>query len=81
MDGRRTRWNAVVRSDSLDRLTRAGWGALEAHGVRTIIDLRNAVERDAEPYTCRSPVLPVAVEDDTDEEFVRQWRTFSSPHY
>lgn len=40
-----TRWGAVVRADALDGLTSAGWAALAAHGVRTIIDLRNDDER------------------------------------
>lgn len=70
-----------MRADSLDRLTSDGWAALESHGVQTIIDLRNAIERDAEPYRCGLPVVPVPVEDDTDEEFVQQWRPFSTPHY
>ena len=44
VDDRRTRSGAVVRSDSLDHLTPAGWAALEAHGIRTIVDLRNDEE-------------------------------------
>jgi protein tyrosine/serine phosphatase len=40
-DGCVTRWGAVVRSDSLDHLSAAGWSALQAHGIRTIVDLRN----------------------------------------
>jgi len=36
-----TRRGALVRSGTVDRLTPAGWEALRAHGVRTIIDLRN----------------------------------------
>jgi protein-tyrosine phosphatase len=46
-DGRTTRWRAVVRSDSIDRLTGAGWTALREYGIRTIIDLRNDDERTA----------------------------------
>jgi hypothetical protein len=42
--GRRTRWGAVVRSDTPDRLTEAGWAAAAAHGVRTIVDLRTPGE-------------------------------------
>jgi protein-tyrosine phosphatase len=80
-DGTVTRRGAVVRSDSLDRLTGDGWRALEAYGVRTIIDLRNDIERDAEPYTCGCAVVHVPVEDDTDREFVDEWRPFSTPHY
>ena len=76
-----TRRRAVIRSDSLDRLTRDGWGALEEYGVRTIIDLRNDVEREAEPYTCGLSVVHVPIEDDTDEEFIERWRPFSTPHY
>ncbi|SDH01378.1 tyrosine-protein phosphatase [Nonomuraea jiangxiensis] len=47
--GRRTRWGAVVRSDTPDRLTPAGWAAAAAHGVRTILDLRRPGEHRAEP--------------------------------
>jgi protein-tyrosine phosphatase len=36
-----TRRGALVRSDAVDRLSPAGWEALRAYGVRTIIDLRN----------------------------------------
>jgi protein-tyrosine phosphatase len=42
-----TRRGALVRADSLDGLTAAGWRALEAHGVRTVVDLRNDEERRA----------------------------------
>ena len=49
--------------------------------MRTIIDLRNDIERDAEPYTCDLPVVHVPIEDDRDDQFVRQWRPFSTPHY
>ena len=80
-DGTVTRRGALVRADSLDRLTDEGWRALEEHGVGTIIDLRNDIERDAEPYICGVPVVHVPVEDDTDDEFIRQWRPFSTPHY
>ncbi len=81
LDGGVTRWRAVVRSDGLDRLTAGGWRALEAHGVRTAVDLRNDIERHAEPYTCGLDVVHVPVEDDTDDEFVARWRPFSTPHY
>ena len=39
-DGGTTRWGALVRADSLCRLTNAGCRALVAHGVRTVVDLR-----------------------------------------
>ncbi|WP_354641297.1 tyrosine-protein phosphatase [Kitasatospora camelliae] len=44
VDGRRTRRGAVVRADNLDRLTAEGWAALAAHGIRTVVDLRNDEE-------------------------------------
>ncbi|WP_235029867.1 tyrosine-protein phosphatase [Nonomuraea solani] len=47
--GRRTRWGAVVRADTPDRLTEQGWAAAAAHGVRTIVDLRTPGEHHAEP--------------------------------
>jgi hypothetical protein len=44
-DGSLTRLGAVIRADSIHRLTDAGWVALVDHGVRTVVDLRVAVER------------------------------------
>lgn len=43
-----TRRGAVVRADALDGLTAAGWDALCAHRVRTVVDLRNDDERGAD---------------------------------
>jgi len=48
-DGRRVRRGALVRSDQLCRLNDDGRGALVAHGVRTVIDLRNAAEAQRDP--------------------------------
>ena len=79
--GERTRWRAIVRSDGLDRLSDDGWRALETYGIRTIVDLRNDVERDAEGYRCDLDVLHVPIEDDTDVDFIARWRPFSTPHY
>jgi len=50
-DGRRTRPGAVVRADNLDRLTAEGWAALQAYGVRTVVDLRD--EHDYRPLLPR----------------------------
>ncbi len=44
-----TRFGAVVRADSVRQLTPAGWQALLDYGVRTIVDLRLASERDGDP--------------------------------
>jgi protein tyrosine/serine phosphatase len=40
-EGGLTRRGAIVRADGLNRLTDAGWSALESHGIRTVVDLRN----------------------------------------
>jgi protein tyrosine/serine phosphatase len=39
-DGRETRMRAVVRADSVRRLTERGWEQLVEYGIRTIVDLR-----------------------------------------
>ena len=49
MDGRRVRRGALVRSDQLCRLSDGGRAALLAHGVRTVIDLRNPAEAQHDP--------------------------------
>jgi protein-tyrosine phosphatase len=76
-DGRKTRWRAIVRSDSPARLTMAGWSALYAYGIRTIITLRTyGMAEDELDFTPRYPdiaTVQVAIEDITDKEFVQQW--------
>lgn len=42
--GGETRWGELIRGDEPSHLTEAGWAALESHGVRTVIDLRNEAE-------------------------------------
>ena len=49
VDGSETRWQVVIRSDLLSRLTEQGQRALLDYGVRTIIDLRAPQEAQAEP--------------------------------
>lgn len=69
-DGRTTRWRAVVRADNLDRLTPEGWAALEAYGVRTVVDLR---EDDERLTTVSRPagvaVVHVPFDDNADVDF------------
>jgi protein-tyrosine phosphatase len=48
-DGGTTRWGAVVRADSIRRLSDAGWDALAAYGVTRIVDLRFHSELEADP--------------------------------
>ena len=49
VDGQETRWQSVIRSDIVNRLTKKGQQALIAYGVRTIIDLRSPQEVAKEP--------------------------------
>ena len=63
-DGGETRFGAVVRADSVRRLSDAGWEALVDYGVRRIVDLRFGSELDADPprelpvELVHVPVLP-----------------------
>jgi protein-tyrosine phosphatase len=57
---------AVVRMEAPERLSEAGWAAAWAHGVRTVVDLRDASEcepdrapRPADIMTVRVPLDPV----------------------
>ena len=66
--GRVTRWGAVVRSDSPANLTPAGWAALRAYGIRTIVDLRNDEERSHPAGVGAAGVATVHVPmDDVDD--------------
>jgi protein-tyrosine phosphatase len=56
LDGRRTRWGALVRADLLCRLTEVGRAAVRAHGVRTVVDLRGPAEVASEPNPFCRPV-------------------------
>lgn len=51
-DGR-TRFGALVRTDSLTRLTPAGQAAMLAHGVTNVVDLRSRRELAAAPSPVR----------------------------
>ena len=72
--GGETRFGAVVRSDDPCKLTAAGWRALEAHGVRTVVSLQTlGAERD-DADAARRPdgiaTVRVHVEDFGDEVLV-----------
>jgi protein-tyrosine phosphatase len=62
--GGETRFGAVVRADSIRRLTDDGWSALVAYGIRTVVDLRCHSELEADPPrdlpldVVHVPVLP-----------------------
>jgi protein-tyrosine phosphatase len=77
LDGGLTRWGAVVRGDHPARLSAAGWSALYAHGIRTILTLttHGQVEElpDAAPRPADLTNLSAAIEDITDQEFLKRW--------
>jgi protein-tyrosine phosphatase len=75
--GHATRWGAVVRSDNPCKLSAAGWAALHAHGIRTIIALRTEGRPEDEPDAAPRPpdltTVQIAIEDLGDAEFVQRW--------
>jgi len=76
-DGRTTRRGVIVRSDTPARLTEAGWSALYSYGIRTIVSLRTHGMEESElnvtsPYS-EIEAIQAAIEDVTDEDFVREW--------
>jgi protein tyrosine/serine phosphatase len=80
--GRETRHGAVVRGDSPDLLSDAGWQALRAYGIRTIVDLRNDGELGEEPTGVDYLHLPLDGVEDT--EFWAEWGSgpqFGTPLY
>jgi protein-tyrosine phosphatase len=66
VDGRRTRWGAVVRSAE-PRCSSAGWAALEAHGIQSILDLRNRQDWDQGRRATHIQTVNVPLEQDLDE--------------
>jgi hypothetical protein len=85
-DGGHTQLGAVVRADALDGLTAAGWEALIARGVRTIIDLRNDDERgpDAAGRPASVTTLELPLDGVEDREFWDAWDSgpqFGTPLY
>jgi protein-tyrosine phosphatase len=78
-----TRRGALVRSEAVDRISPAGWEALRAHGVRTIIDLRNddeLVENRGRVDTIHIPLDRL----DEDPDFWVDWTNgpqFATPLY
>jgi protein tyrosine/serine phosphatase len=70
VDGRATRWRSIVRADSLDRLTPAGWNSLSVYGVRTVVDLRESDERSIDVVRPAGiAVVRVPVDDNADTAF------------
>jgi hypothetical protein len=84
--GRRTRQGRLVRADSLEGLTPAGWSALSAHGVRTVIDLREPDEigNDASPRPASVRTIHLPLDGSEHREFWEIWGAgpqFATPLY
>jgi protein tyrosine/serine phosphatase len=85
-DGAEIRRGAIVRADALDRLSAGGWAALEAHGVRTVIDLRNDDElgTDVAPRPAALTTLHLPLDGVEDTAFWKDWHgrpEFGTPIY
>ena len=82
----RIRRGALVRADSLERLTQGGWAALETHGIRTVIDLRNPDEigEDAAPRPGGLTTIRIPLDGLEHRDFWQHWYgrpEFGTPHY
>ena len=82
----RIRRGALVRADALQNLSAEGWRALEHHGIRTVIDLRNPDEigDDAAPRPSGLTTIRIPLDGMEDTEFWSQWLDrpeFGTPHY
>lgn len=76
-DGRVTKSGAFIRSGSPDRLTEAGWQQAYDYGVRTVVDMMSAYERqpDAAIRPGLITTLDVPLEDtEADAEWWEQWK-------
>src|SRR5690606_38855771 len=84
--GGTTRRKAVIRSDNPERLTPEGWSALVAHGVRTIVDLRDPAEHraDTHPRPASLTTVHAPLDDSDDTPFwnrIRDDQLDGSPLY
>ncbi|WP_436739112.1 tyrosine-protein phosphatase [Streptomyces sp. BBFR102] len=68
---------AFVRADSVEKLTADGWAAARAHGIRTVLDLRNDDElgTDAAPRPDRITTVRVPLDGIEDTAFWEPWFT------
>jgi len=85
-DGRHTRWGAVVRSAAPHLFTSDGWLALQEHGIRTVIDLRNddEIQPDTAPRPADLLIVRLSMDAAQDAAFWERWATggqFGTPLY
>jgi protein-tyrosine phosphatase len=82
--GTTIRRGAVVRGDTVDRLTERGWQAVAAHGIRTIIDLRNDDELGERGAPAGITTVHLPLDGIEDRGFWDQWEfgpQFATPLY
>ena len=82
----RIRHGALVRADALQQLSADGWRALERHGIRTVVDLRNPDEigEDTAPRPPGLTTIRIPLDGMEDTEFWSRWLErpeFGTPHY
>jgi hypothetical protein len=73
--GGETRFGVVVRSGSIFFATETGRRALASYGVTTVVDLRTAPEREAEPPPCLDAALLHFAVDGEEVAAVRDWHS------
>lgn len=56
-----TRRGQIVRSDNIRHLSDEGWATLRAHGVKTLVDLRFAIERSEAPVPDGVAVINISL--------------------
>jgi protein-tyrosine phosphatase len=69
IDGRMTRYRSLIRADDPARLSDEGWSALEGHGIRTIVDLRDESEMTRQPRVTEIRVIRIPLVDLSDTQF------------
>lgn len=76
-DGRTIRRGALIRADSLDRLTAAGVAAFRSAGVSRVIDLRRPAEAATRPHPFRGEEIyrNIPVQNPADPD--HQWLTLA----
>jgi protein-tyrosine phosphatase len=82
----RIRYGALVRADALQNLSADGWRALEDHGIRTVIDLRNPGEigDDVAPRPPGLTTIRIPLDGLEHWDFWQHWYgrpEFGTPHY
>ena len=63
-DGGTTPSGVFVRSERPDRVREAGWSALQAHGVRTVVDLRQPAERASDRAAIPEGIADLHIDHD-----------------